>query len=341
VKDACAFLGDGMSSIPDIERAVHGRERDLSSPDEMRFGVVQKTLYVKSSPPVQGSQWTGVVTRIAVDMLDQGEVDAVVCVQSDPTDPLRPKPCVARTPAEVIAARGVKPCLSPNLSVLATVEELDVRRLLFIGVGCQVQALRKIEPYLNVDVLYILGTNCVDNGPREGLEKFLNAASSDPSTVKHYEFASDYRVHLKHQDDSIEKVPYFSLPANDLNDVIAPSCYSCFDYTNAGADLVVGYMGVPPQHSTPMTCHFQYLAVRNPRGQKMLDIAKPHLETAPARSSGSRGAFVMQTIVNGIITFVTRTPILLGAGLTRLFNKSTSKGRCTFQPVICVSTPST
>jgi 7-hydroxymethyl chlorophyll a reductase len=51
-----------------------------------------------------------------------------------------PKPVVARTAADIIAARGVKPTLSPNLEVLATVEALagTVKRLLFIGVGCQV-----------------------------------------------------------------------------------------------------------------------------------------------------------------------------------------------------------
>lgn len=44
----------------------------------------------------------------------------------------------------------------------------------------QVQALRSIEPYLNLEKLYVLGTNCVDNGPREGLDKFLKAASKRP-----------------------------------------------------------------------------------------------------------------------------------------------------------------
>ncbi len=52
----------------------------------------------------------------------------------------------------------------------------------------QVQALRAVEQYLNLEQLYVLGTNCVDNGPREGLEKFLKAASTDPDTVLHYEF---------------------------------------------------------------------------------------------------------------------------------------------------------
>lgn len=297
VKDACAFLGDGMSDIPAVETAAHGRPRDLDSPDELHFGVFQDMWYARVKPPVEGAQWTGIVTKIAMQMLESGEVEAVVCVQSDPDDPLAPKPVVARTPAEVFAARGVKPSLSSNLSVLATVEALQVKRLLFIGVGCQVQALRKIEPYLDLDKLYVLGTNCVDNGPREGLDKFLKAASSDPDTVLHYEFMQDYKVHLKHRDGTFEKVPYFSLPANDLNDVIAPSCYSCFDYPNAGADLVVGYMGVPPDSSTPMTQHLQYLTVRNSRGQTMLDSVAGCLELVPTQSSGSRRAIVMQTVL--------------------------------------------
>ena len=89
------------------------------------------------------------------------------------------------------------------------------------AVRCQVQALRSIEKYLQLDKLYVLGvrtaghtwctwcltavqsaqccesaltwrmclqTNCVDNGPRKGLETFLKAASDDPDTVLHYEF---------------------------------------------------------------------------------------------------------------------------------------------------------
>ena len=31
----------------------------------------------------------------------------------------------------------------------------------------QVQALRSIEPYLGLEKLYVLGTNCTDNGPRK------------------------------------------------------------------------------------------------------------------------------------------------------------------------------
>lgn len=36
----------------------------------------------------------------------------------------------------------------------------------------------------------------MDNGTRDGLDKFLKAASTDPETVLHYEFMQDYKVSL-------------------------------------------------------------------------------------------------------------------------------------------------
>ncbi|OLQ14409.1 7-hydroxymethyl chlorophyll a reductase, chloroplastic [Symbiodinium microadriaticum] len=62
--------------------------------------------------------------------------------------PLEPKPILARTVEEVLASGGVKPMLSPNLLPLEELWEVrgqDIRKLLFIGVGCQVQALRSVE----------------------------------------------------------------------------------------------------------------------------------------------------------------------------------------------------
>jgi hypothetical protein len=45
--------------------------------------------------------------------------------------------------------------------------------------------------YCSFEILWFFS---VDNGTREGLDKFLNAASSDPETVLHYEFMQDYKV---------------------------------------------------------------------------------------------------------------------------------------------------
>ncbi|KAL1330377.1 hypothetical protein AAHE18_12G106800 [Arachis hypogaea] len=260
VKNACAFLGDGMSRIERLEPVVHGRGRKTDTLDETYLGVHEEVLYARKLNPVEGAQWTGIVTTIAIEMLKSGMVEAVICVQSDPDDRFTPRPVLARTPDEVLAAKGVKPTLSPNLNTLALVEAAGVKRLLFCGVGCQVQALRSVEHHLNLDKLYVLGTNCVDNGTRGGLDKFLKAASETPETVLHYEFMQDYKVHLKHLDGHIEEVPYFCLPANDLVDVIAPSCY------------------------------------RNERGREMLRLVENLLEIHPTTSAGDRRPFVMETV---------------------------------------------
>lgn len=47
---------------------------------------------------------------------------------------------------------------------------------------------------MTTSISYNFALATVDNGTREGLDKFLKAASSDPDTVLHYEFMQDYKV---------------------------------------------------------------------------------------------------------------------------------------------------
>ncbi len=285
VKDACAFLNQ---QITDLEVQTHGRSRDLQQADDWYFGVRQTMLAARKQQPVPGAQWTGIVSTIAIEMLQQGMVEGVVCVQNTEDDRFRPKPVLARTVEDILAARVNKPTLSPNLSVLELVEQSGMKRLLVIGVGCQIQALRAVEQNLGLEKLYVLGTPCVDNVTRAGLETFLQTTSRSPDTVVHYEFMQDFRVHFKHEDGSVEMVPFFGLKTNQLKDVFAPSCMSCFDYVNSLADLVVGYMGAP--------FGWQWIVVRNDRGQAMLDLVQGQLETQNVMSQGDRRAAVQQSI---------------------------------------------
>ncbi len=285
VKEACAFLNQ---QFPHLERQTHGRDRILEDENEQYFGVHQAMLSARKRDPIEGAQWTGIVSSIAIAMLTQGKVEGVVCVQNTETDRFQPKPVIATTPEEILAARVNKPTLSPNLNVLEQVERSGMKRLLVIGVGCQIQALRAVEAQLGLEKLYVLGTPCVDNVTRSGLQKFLETTSRSPETVVHYEFMQDFRVHFKHEDGSIEKVPFFGLKTKQLKDVFAPSCMSCFDYVNGLADLVVGYMGAP--------FGWQWLTVRNDRGQEMLDLVMEQLDTQPVMSVGNRKPAVQQSI---------------------------------------------
>ena len=285
VKEACAFLNQ---QIAELETIAHGKSRNLDDENDWYFGVHQEMMAAQKKEPIEGAQWTGIVSTIACEMLEKGLVEGVVCVQNTKEDRFQPMPVIARTSEEVLAARVNKPTLSPNLSILEQIEQSNLKRLLVIGVGCQIQALRAVEKELGLEKLYVLGTPCVDNVTREGLQKFLETTSRSPDTVVHYEFMQDFRVHFKHQDGSVEKVPFFGLKTNKLKDVFAPSCMSCFDYVNSLADLVVGYMGAE--------FGWQWIMVRNDTGKEMLELVEEQINTKPVISQGNRKQAVQQSI---------------------------------------------
>ncbi|AFY72177.1 coenzyme F420-reducing hydrogenase, beta subunit [Synechococcus sp. PCC 7502] len=313
VKEACAFI---TQHIQELEVQTHRRDRNLDNEQELYFGVHQEMIAARKTDPIAGAQWTGIVSSIAIEMLTSGKVEGVVCVQASDSDRFTPKPIIATTPEEILAARVNKPTLSPNLSVLELVERSGMKRLLVIGVGCQIQALRTVEKQLGLEKLYVLGTPCVDNVNRAGLQKFLDTTSRSPSTVVSYEFMQDFNVHFKHEDGSTEMVPFFGLNTKELKDVFAPSCMTCFDYVNSLADLVVGYMGAP--------FGWQWIVVRNDTGKEMLESVQSQLESQPVMSSGDRHSAVQQ----GIAAYdnATTLPMWVASIINFVVNKIGPKG---------------
>ncbi|KAL3912487.1 MAG: hypothetical protein SGILL_006864, partial [Bacillariaceae sp.] len=295
VTDACAFLGDGMARMDAMEEIVHGKRRNLDdmvwsnklsgTAEEARFGVLHEPVRLAKGNAIVGAQWTGVVTGIALSMLESGQVDAVVCIANEDDDDdatdsknafASPKPIVARTSEDVLRGRGVKPALAPSLRVLDEIKsDPTIRKLLFCGVGCGVQAFRAIQDDLDLDEVYVLGTNCADNSPTtEAAQTFIRdgVKIDDASNVQGYEFMQDFKVHVKTEDSYITK-PYFTLPGTIAEQSIATSCRACFDYTNALADVVVGYMGAPLNDNARMDESYQTLTIRNERGAKMVQTA--------------------------------------------------------------------
>jgi len=248
VVDACAFIGEGMKrNIDGLEATVHGRTRNLddmvwdksssSSPatntaDEARFGVLHRPMLLARGKHIPNAQWTGCVTGIAISMLEAGMVDAVICIAgkengeqdgNDRSGWSNPEPILARTVSEVLRGRGVKPALAPSLRILDELKaNPDIKKLLFCGVGCAVQAFRAIQHELRLEEVYVLGTNCADNSPTsEDAKEFLRRSVPDivmkgNNTVLGYEFMQDFRVHVKYDDGSgtpispsYERKPYF------------------------------------------------------------------------------------------------------------------------------------
>lgn len=155
---ACAFVRTHADAT---EQRLFGRNRHDG--DELRFGVFRSMHAARMRRPVAGAQWSGIVTTLAARLLEDGAVDAVIAAATMPGTRFAPRPILARTAEQIRGCVGNKPALSPNLALLDQVRAEGIRRLAFIGTGCQVQMLRVLEPELGLDRLDVIGIPCSDN----------------------------------------------------------------------------------------------------------------------------------------------------------------------------------
>lgn len=276
---ACAFV---KNKTADIERDLHGRTRDAG--DEMLWGITRAMHIARLNPARPHAQATGIITTMAATLLERGMVDGVVTTRAVPGTRFAPEPFIARTASEVLDSAGNKPCLSPNLNLLDAIRGSGIKRLAFIGTGCQVHALRAVQHELGLEKLYVIGIPCTDNVTYPDLLRFLKVASTSPETVVHFEFMQDYSVWLRHEDGRLEKTNYVDMSMETLGQIFPASCLSCFDYINTLSDITVGYLGAPVGG--------QWVLVRTQTGQELFDLIAPQLIVTKPESSGSRASGV-------------------------------------------------
>ncbi|MCX8100032.1 MAG: Coenzyme F420 hydrogenase/dehydrogenase, beta subunit C-terminal domain [Geminicoccaceae bacterium] len=274
---ACQFIAP---DYPAAEAAVHGRARDPTRPDELHFGPFRRMLRASLREPRAGAQWTGIATRLGERLLETGLAQAVLTVAPTPGDPWRPRPVIVTRPEEMAACRGMRMGYAPTLALLEPALEAGLRRLALIGIPCQVHALRKIEALLGLEKLWVVGTPCSDNTTTERFHSFLALLDPRPETITYLEFRADYRVELRYADGRVRFVPFLELPIAKLPPDFFPlTCRTCVDYTNVLSDLTVGYMGGSGR---------QWLLVRNPRGEELVQLLGEELLVEEPESRGRR-----------------------------------------------------
>ena len=148
-----------------------------------------------------------------------------------------------------------------------------------------VREFKQRFPYLKDMDIYVVGIPCNDNVHPKNLRYILSRISRSHETVRHYEFMQDYTVHLRHEDGSLERVPFFCLPKElSRADVLTACCRSCFDYMNSLADVTVGYMAAP----LDIKKMYQWVIVRTDKGDELLKLIADELETFSETSDGDR-----------------------------------------------------
>lgn len=294
---ACQFI---QPDYPGLEQRVHGRVRQQGTsahpaqPDELFFGPYQQILSARLDPPTQGAQWTGITTRLAEVLLEQGLVDAVIAMAADPNDRWRPRPVLVTRAQDTAQCRGMRMGYAPLLSLVEPALAQGHKRLAVIGIPCQIYALRAIQPQLEreqgLEQLYVIGTPCSDNTTTENFHQFLGLISDRPQDISYVEFRADYKVEVRTDQGDQRLIPFLNLPLSTLPPDFFPlTCRTCVDYTNVLADITVGYMGGHGQ---------QWLLVRNARGQSVLDGIQAQLVTSAPISRGRRDGPVRGFMAN-------------------------------------------
>lgn len=284
---ACQFIAP---DYPAAEARVHGRARNAAKGDELFFGPYRRMVRASLAKPLSGAQWTGITTRLAARLLEEGRVDAVLTMAPDPDDRWRPVPVIVTRAEGMAAVRGMRMGHAPLLALLEPARAAGHNRLAIIGIPCQVHALRALETELGFERLYVIGTPCSDNTTTERFHEFLALLSDQPETITYLEFRADYRVELRFTDGRVKTIPFLQLPLATLPpDFFPMTCKTCVDYTNALADITVGYMAGEGE---------QWLIVRNERGEELLGLLGDEVKLSEPGSKGARAAHVKGFMVN-------------------------------------------
>lgn len=284
---ACQFI---RPNYAELERRVHGRARDPSRANEIHFGSFRRMLRATLVPPLAGAQWSGIATRVGARLLETGAVDAILTVAPDAEDRWKPVPVLVTQAADMAQVRGMRMGYAPLLALLEPARERGYRRIGVIGIPCQVYALRALETELGFERIYVIGTPCSDNTTTARFHEFLALLTPEPDTVTYLEFRADFMVELRFTDGRKREIPFLQLPISQLpSDFFPLTCRTCVDYTNALADLTVGYMGGTGE---------QWLLARNERGEALLDLLGDELRVSPLESGGDRRRHVLGFLAN-------------------------------------------
>ena len=275
------------------EERLFGRRRNPEDNDERDFGISRRRFNARINQPVDGAQWGGIITRIAVRALETGLVEGVATLHGSM---LQPKAALARTTAKVLEGRGNKPVLSPTLMALHAAWRAGLKKLLVVGAPCHVHALRNFHassPLLKEMEIMVVGIPCTDNLEPAHMRWVLAQISRSPGTIRSMEFMQDYRVHIRHADRKTEKIPFFSLPPDVVRPgVFADSCMSCFDYVNSLADITVGYFGAPFSRDWQL----QWVTVRTEPGEQLYDLIRNEVEIFPETRRGDAAHSVKSSL---------------------------------------------
>jgi coenzyme F420 hydrogenase subunit beta len=200
---------------------------------------------------LRGSQDGGIVTTLFAYALDEGIIDGAI-VAGPGDDPWRPRPMVATTVEELMAARGTKYNLSPNVSFIKeATRSYGLDKVGIVGTPCQMQAIRKGQLYpiglrdVPDKIALAIGIFCMENFPYQSILQLAeDHAGMKLESVKKMEIGKGKFTFMGKRGQVVQ------LPLKVTHKYEQPGCHVCLDYVANLADVSCGSVGSPDGWST-------------------------------------------------------------------------------------------
>lgn len=137
----CPRLGEREHHL---STAVFGTPEDAY---QGAFGVYRRIVAARCTDPevLARCEDGGVVTGLLAWARRTGVIDGAVVSTIDPASPCAPVPRAITTVEEIVASASSWYTYCPNNLALAEAEKLDLNRVAFVGVPCQITPVRKMQ----------------------------------------------------------------------------------------------------------------------------------------------------------------------------------------------------
>lgn len=225
--------------------------RDLLTGDETAAGRVIEKYYGKATDPgiEDAAQNGGVVTALLKYLFENGEIDSALVVgQSD--EPWEAETRVITSVEEAEDSAGSKYTYD---SVLTRLEDAtDLGRAAVVALPCQAQGVAnmkvgRLRRGMKANIGPVIAIFCMETFEYGPMEEFVKEEFGlDLNEVDKMDISSgNFKCFVDGQLHEID--------VKECDPLIREGCHSCLDLTAEYADVSVGNLGSPGEHSTVLT----------------------------------------------------------------------------------------
>ncbi|BAI62484.1 coenzyme F420 hydrogenase subunit beta [Methanocella paludicola SANAE] len=232
----------------------------------MSFGTYKEVMALKAKDGKIGgvAQDGGVVTTLLCYALEKGVIDGALVAGKSET-PWMPKPTIATTKEEIIAAAGTKYTISPVVSTIKdAAREYGLEKIAVVGTPCQIYAVQKMRLYgvgarhIPDKVAMTVGIFCTENFSYAGLRTVIEDHCKVP-------IESVTKMEIGKGKFWVKGAKDVSIPIKETHKYEQDGCHVCSDLTAEFADISTGSIGTPDGWSTTFA--------RSTRGKDLLSKA--------------------------------------------------------------------